>query len=76
MSDYYCVYNTYTLFIKVYYIRLYIQLIITIGEFKQEIHHKKLTQLPDTKSLSGICLLDGELWVAARSSGLRKFTVK
>jgi len=51
-------------------------LIITIGEFKQEIHHKKFTQLPDRDVLTGICLVDGELWGAAVSSGLLKFTVK
>ncbi|KAF6034985.1 hypothetical protein EB796_006707 [Bugula neritina] len=46
------------------------------GEFKQEIHHKKFTQLPDGDHLIGMCLVDGELWGAARSSGLLKFTVK
>ncbi|KAF6037088.1 hypothetical protein EB796_004603 [Bugula neritina] len=46
------------------------------GEFKQVIHHKKFTQLPDEVLLTGMCLVDGELWGAARSSGLLKFTIK
>jgi len=51
------------------------KIVLLAGKLKHEVTHSKFREFSVRDSISGMCIQEGILWVAARGAGLLKFDI-
>jgi len=51
------------------------KVVLLAGKLKHEVTHSKFREFSVGDSISGMCIQEGILWVAARGAGLLKFDI-